>query len=232
MAINNTTNDTNQNAGIANPTPTPTASAQPEIPEKKKNTNRKKGKYNLLIGGLILLILIVAGLGYYSLIFRGNNSLPVFENPKSIDETEVEYISNDYGYSMVIKKEWDVNEVGNKVIFFANDDSVLNFEAFTGEEFSTIESVDDEFCDAFETGFKEGIEDSGVADQFEFKVFEQNGIFGCVAEGEIVAGYKQKYNVFFNPNSKEVYSLFYTVPGEVDTTDLDMALASFSLTIQ
>lgn len=215
-----------------NPTPSTAAAVQAVIPDKNVKPDKKKSSYTIMIALLVILIMFVAGAGYYFLVVKGNTDQSSAVDPQNLTNEEFVYESKDYNFSLVLKKEWNVNELGKKIIIYTGNDATMNFEAFTGEEFSAIEQVDEPFCDSFETGFKEGLEDSGLADQFDFVLFEQNGIKGCSAEGQIIEGYKQKYNVFFDPVNKQVYSIFYTVPADIDTAEMDKAFSSFSLNAQ
>lgn len=186
--------------------------------------NKRKNKTPLLIIFSLFFLLLLTSVGYYFFIYQKNitgtqdTKAQVF----APDESEIEYVNETYGFAMVVKRLWSINEFDTKVEFKTSDNGTIRFEAFDDREFSSIEGIDDRFCESFETGFREELPDE-IAKQFNFTLLEQNGLKGCVAEGEIEKGIKQKYNVFYNSTSNNIYTLFYTVSTSEPITEGELA---------
>ena len=215
-----------------NPTPFAPASVVSNIPDL--NVPKVVEASNSKVFIVIFLFILVIGLsigGYYFLIFRQNQNQ---EAPEEAIPTDAEFVyeNEKFGFSVITPKSWEITPVGNKVVFYGENDGVVNFEAFVGEEFQSVNELDEQFCESFEKGFREGLSDTGLSEQFNFELFSQNGLTGCRAEGQIVQGYYQKYNVYFDSVDKQVYTLFYTIPDEAEDSKYEKLLSSFQLLTQ
>lgn len=216
-------------------TPAPPLAQTPtqEVPLVTPGANPfkfKKGKMTLVIGVTLLLFLALIAAGYYFLVYQKNLSNTEDANAAIFipEEDEIDYVNNTYGFKMIVKRLWNVNEFGTKVEFKTQNNGQISFEAFDDSEFASITEIDERFCQSFETGFREGIADSEIAQQFSFTLLEQNGLKGCEADGEVL-GFKQKYNVFYNPANNNVYTIFYTSSDPATEDELVKALSTFRL---
>ncbi len=173
---------------------------------------KSKNKTPLVIIFSLFFLLLLTSIGYYFFIYQKNitDTQDTKAQVFAPDESEIEYVNETYGFAMVVKRLWSINESGSKVEFKTSDNGTISFEAFDDREFSSIEDIDERFCESFETGFREGLLDE-TTKQFNFTLLEQNGLKGCVAEVEITKGFKQKYNIFYNPTNNNIYTLFYSV---------------------
>lgn len=185
---------------------------------------KRRNKTPLIIIFSLFSLLLLTSVGYYFFVYQ--KGITDTQDTKAQvfapDESEIEYVNETYGFAMVVKRLWNVNEFGTKVEFNASDSGQMFFDAFDDREFSSIGDVDEKFCESFETGFRGGLP-ADTAKQFNFTLLEQNGLKGCVAEGEIEKGIKQKYNVFYNPTNNNIYTLFYTVSTSEPTTERELA---------
>jgi hypothetical protein len=184
----------------------------------------------IVVVGVLLLMAIVFGI-YYFFVYRDNVDQTEEVNASVFlpDEDEIDYLNEKYNYKMIVKRDWNINEFGTKVEFNVGNDGKIYFEAFEDSEFANISEIDERFCQSFEEGFKEGLSGNELANNFNFQLFEQNGLNGCTAEGEILEGFRQKYNVFYNPELKLVYSIFYTSANPENESILTESIASFRL---
>jgi hypothetical protein len=184
----------------------------------------------IVVAVVLLLTAIIFGI-YYFFIYRDNvdQTEDVNASVFTPEDDEIDYFNEKYNFKMIIKKDWNINEFGTKVEFNVGSDGKIYFEAFEDSEFANISEIDERFCQSFEEGFKEGLEGNELANNFDFKLFEQNGLNGCSAEGEILEGFRQKYNVFYNPELKLVYSIFYTSANLENEAILTESIASFRL---
>lgn len=199
--------------------------------EKRQNISKKKILlfFFLVIAFLLVLSSIAYFLFYKAKVQPTDANASVYE----VEENELEYINNPHNFSLVIDKKWNVNEFGTKLEINTTNKGKISFESFNDQEFSAITNIDQKFCDSFETGFREGLGNSEVSEQFDFVLFKNAvGLEGCKAEGEIVAGFKQRYNVFYNQTTKEVYTLFYTSSDPATEQELIDALDSFRINVQ
>ncbi len=203
-----------------------TQQAQPATPEFKF----KKGRTIMVVAVTVVISLVLFGIGYYFLVYQKDlsNTSDVDASVFVPEEDEIEYKNDKYGFKIVVKREWNVNEFGTKVEFKTLKNSQITFEAFNDTEFASITEINERFCDSFETGFREGITEPDIAERFNFELHEQNGLKGCEAEGEIL-GFKQKYNVYYNPYNSNVYTVFYTSSDPATEEELAEALSSFTL---
>jgi len=211
------------------PTPVPENTQPPVMQIQKQNRVNSR----LIIVAVISLVVLVGILaaGYYFFFYSDGINTPEDTNAAThlLREDEVEYTNDTYGFKMIINKSWNVNEFGTSVEFSINNESKIYFEEFNDSEFASVKSIDERFCESFETGFKEGIPDKEIAEQFDFVLSNQNGLDKCEAEGEIVEGFKQKYNVFYAPARSRVYTLFYTTSNPETEKELNDALESFQI---
>lgn len=203
---------------------------QPTVPPAS-HFKFQRGRATFVAVITVILCLVLFSLGYYFLVYQKDlsNTADVDASVSTPAEDEIEYKNSEYGFKMIVKKDWNVNEFGTKVEFKTLNNGQVTFEAFNDTEFASITEINERFCDSFESGFREGINDSETAQQFDFVLHEQNGLKGCAAEGEIL-GFKQKYNVYYNPYNSNVYTLFYTSSDPASEEELVEAMSSFVLT--
>jgi hypothetical protein len=199
--------------------------------EKKHNISKKKVIIFLLL--LVIFLLTLTSIAYF--LFYKAKVEPTEANADvyEVEENELEYVNKVHNFSLVIDKEWNVNEFGTKLEINTTNKGKISFESFNDQEFSAITSIDQKFCDSFGTGFREGLGNSEVSEQFDFVLFKNaGGLEGCEAQGEIIAGFKQRYNIFYNQTTKEVYTLFYTSSDLATEQELIDALDSFKVNVQ
>lgn len=197
---------------------------------KPQNKQINKKLVLIVLAVVLLLVAVISGI-YYFFVYRENLSQTEDVNASVFlpGEDEIDYYNEKYNFKMIVKRDWNVNEFGSKVEFNVGNDGKIYFEAFEDSEFANISEIDDRFCQSFEEGFKEGLSGNELANSFDFKLFEQNELNGCTAEGEILEGFRQQYNVFYNPELKLVYSIFYTSANPENESLLTDSLSSFRL---
>jgi len=198
---------------------------------KSKGVSKKK--IIVFLGLIVAFLLVLSSVAYF--LFYKAKVEPTDANASiyEVEEDELEYINDLHNFSLVLNKDWNVNEFGTKLEINTTNKGKISFESFDDQEFSAITNIDQKFCDSFETGFREGLGNSEVSEQFDFVLFKNaGGLEGCEAEGEVVAGFKQKYNIFYNQSTKEVYALFYTSSDPATEQELIDALDSFKVNVQ
>lgn len=205
---------------------------QPTVPPAS-HFKFQRGRATFVAIATVILCLALFSLGYYFLVYQKDlaNTTDIEASVFVPEEDEIEYKNAKYGFKMIVKRDWNVNEFGSKVEFKTLNNGQIIFEAFNNSEFASISEVNERFCESFEKGFQEGISDAEIAKQFNFVLLEQNGIKGCEAEGEIL-GFKQKYNVYYNPFNSNVYTLLYTSTDPASEEELIEAASSFTLTTE
>lgn len=210
----------------------PIVDASDIVAQTTKPTTKPLNKKPIIIivALVVFLMLVIAGI-FYFFVYR--DSIAETENASANvyipNETEIDYFNEEFDFKMIVNKDWNINEFGTKVEFNVGNDGKIYFEAFEDSEFANISEIDERFCDSFEEGFKEGLSGNDFADNFDFKLFEQNNLNGCTAEGEILDGFRQKYNVFYNPELELVYSIFYTSANAEKEGELSEAMSTFRL---
>lgn len=144
-------------------------------------------------------------------------------------ENEESYTNPESGVSIIYPKNWTLNARGGDFTIQSDiDDGKIDFQVVTDPAFNFFEGVDQEFCDSFEQGFREGLGDIEAASQFDFQIFLLNGNEGCRAEGQLFEGIYQKYYVFFNTDSNLMYTIFYTSSDLTETQALSTVMDTFS----
>ena len=199
------------------------------VPVQKRQSLGKK-KVIVLLLLLVVFLMVLTSVAYF--LFFKTKTEPTDANASvyEVEENELEYVNELHSFSLVLDKNWNVNEFGTKLEINTTNKGKISFESFNDQEFSAITNIDQKFCDSFETGFREGLGNSEVSEQFDFALFKNKaGLEGCEAEGEIIAGFKQRYNIFYNQTTKEVYTLFYTSSDPATEQELIDALDSFKV---
>lgn len=149
-----------------------------------------------------------------------------------VDAGEEKYSNTDYSFSMIVPDSWEVTSFLNEVEIISDiDGGQINFQALEDPTFVLLEELDQDFCDSFGEGFREGLGDIESADQFQFELFTLNGNTGCRADGEIVPGVFQRHYIFFNDDTDYIYSLFYTTGDQaVEEPELAGVMDTFDFT--
>ena len=218
---------------IQNNNPTDPMVNASEIKEQPAYKAKQPRNYKMIVVGIlgIIVLLLLMASGYYFFIYDGGITDTDETNAAVFlpEVDEIDYYNETYKFKMITKKNWNINEFGTKVEFNVDDDGKIYFEAFNDSEFANIKVIDERFCDSFEEGFKEGLAGNDFADKFDFKLFTQNELNGCEAEGEIIEGFRQRYNVFYNPTDKLIYSIFYTSSNPESEEALAETLRTFRI---
>lgn len=216
-------------------TQTPVTAPPAEVPVRPlqaSSSNSKKSKMILVSVIFAMLFVVLIAAGYYFLVYQ--NDLSDTQDASAAvfipEEDEIDYVNNTYGFKMIVKRMWHVSEFGTKVEFKTANNGQIIFDAFDDSEFASISEIDERFCGSFETGFREAIPNKEVAERFSFTLLEQNGLKGCEAEGEMEAGFRQKFNVFYNPTNNYVYTVFYTSSDPASEEELIKSMETFRIT--
>lgn len=200
------------------------------ISKPLKVNNKRK----ILLFSVLLIVIIALVVSAYMIFSQREDMTPTESEAFSeLKENQLEYVNSTYKFSLIVDKEWNINEFGTKLEINTTNNGKISFEAFNNQEFAAINSIDQKFCDSFETGFKEGLGNTEVSEQFDFVLFKNSsGLDGCTAEGEILSGFKQRYNIFYNSATKEVYSIFYTSTDLKTEQELVDTIESFRMIAQ
>ncbi len=218
-------------ATTSNVTQKPLVDASEIVAQASKPAVKNIDKKPVLIVVAVVLLLTALVFGiYYFFVYRDNvdQTEDVNASVYTPGEDEIDYFNEEYNFKMIVKKDWNINEFGTKVEFKIGSEGIIYFEAFEDSEFANISEIDERFCDSFEEGFREGLSGSEDADNFDFQLFQQGELNGCTAEGQI-AELRQMYNVFYNPELKLVYSLFYSSANPENEQLLVDSMSSFRL---
>lgn len=198
----------------------------------------------LLILVICMVIAAVIGVGLYLVGKKAEKELDNISNEieESIDVIEEEiddpaptaaaneqvYTSSVMEFSIVLPKNWTVNETTDQVEITDENEDTITIQTFTDPAFDFLTEVDQAFCDSFGEGFSEGLKQY-TTETISFEVFTLNGNSGCKADANLnlIADISQKYYVLFNTANNKVYSMFYTTLSSTDDTALVNAMESF-----
>lgn len=187
-----------------------------------------KRKYAaLIIAALIFVsLLVLTTFGIYRGVVnlsggQGGFGLNIFnEGGLEPQEGEKIYENSVYNFAIIIREDWQVEDYDDQIVINTGQEGEIQIQVFTDDTYRNLEVIDQTFCQEFEEGFLQGVDDIDNLDDFDFSVTDMNGTSVCVAEGFIFPEVRQKYLLLFNREEGRLYTVVYTALGGDNDAEL------------